>query len=67
MFGAAPDQVTSDMFFSKLVLHSVAVHGVGGSAFTVHLDYVLDKEQSDELLVAKFDGAGALRCVAHES
>lgn len=65
LFGAAkPDDAT---FLARLELVGVAIHPVKEEHFKLVLDYSLGRDVSDELLAVRFDEAGEVVAVTHES
>jgi Protein of unknown function (DUF2004) len=59
--------ISTEAFISQLKLCGVGLHLEQSFGLTVNLDYSLNPEFTDELLVARFNDDGAVLTLAHES
>jgi len=60
------DQPTTQMVIDGLDFCTVAVH-IDAGELSLHCDYCIGQDFTDELLVVHFDAAGQLTAISHES
>jgi hypothetical protein len=62
-----PAAITTEVVLSQLKLCGVGLHLEQSFGLTVNLDYCVNPEFTDELLVARFNDDGQVLTLAHES